>query len=184
MTSVRWIGTILGFAGIVLIFRSGLNEIHSLRWLSMVAIVIAAIFQASGLVALRKMGNLVHPVVLNFWSMLFGGLFLLATSIAVEDYSHISFPIKVIGSIVYLSSFSTVFTFVTYFWLAKHIEAVVLSLSAFITPIIAVFVGVIFMREVMTGNDYVGTVLVILGVAIATVGNVLKLFHRRTATLS
>ncbi len=38
-------------------------------------------------------------------------------------------------------------SFVIYFWMAKHIEAVVLSLSAFITPIIALVAGVLILSE-------------------------------------
>jgi drug/metabolite transporter (DMT)-like permease len=145
----------------------------------MSAIIIGAIIQAFGLIALRRFGKQMHPVMLNFWSMLLSAVILSAVSIGTEEYSTVLFDIKTIGSLVYLSIFCTVVTFVIYFWLVKHMEAVILSLSAFITPVIAVFIGVLVMGEGFTTTAYIGSTIVLIGVAVATIGDLVAIYRRK-----
>jgi drug/metabolite transporter (DMT)-like permease len=181
ITSLRLAGMILGFLGVVFIFINGIDikNFGTQQTSGMIAIVAAAIIQATGLVALRKFGANANPISLNFWSMLLSALFLLPASLVIEDYSTVVLNIKSVGSLIYLSLFCTVFVFVIYFWITKHVEAVILSLSAFITPVIAVLVGVYFMREEFTGNMYIGSLLVLLGVGFATVGDFVARYNKR-----
>jgi drug/metabolite transporter (DMT)-like permease len=181
MTSQRIIGMILGFIGVVIIFNNGFSELSNTALLGMLAIIIGATIQAFGLVALRRYGKNLHPVILNFWPMLLSAVILSAVSICTEDYSTVVFDIKAIGSLVYLSVFCTVITFVIYYWLVKHVEAVVLSLSAFITPVIAVFIGVIIMEEGFTSTAYIGSTIVLIGVAVANISDLKAVYHGKTS---
>jgi drug/metabolite transporter (DMT)-like permease len=179
MTPQRVVGMVLGFLGIVVIFNNGFLNVSRTTLLGMSALIIGAIIQAFGLIALRRFGKHMHPVMLNFWPMLLSAVILFAVSIGTEDYSTVLFDIKAIGSLVYLSIFCTVVTFVIYFWLVKHIEAVILSLSAFITPVIAVFIGVIMMGEGFTPTAYIGSTIVLIGVAVATIGDLVAIYRRK-----
>lgn len=174
MTFPRILGMFLGFLGIVVIFNNGFSDMSSNTFIGMLAIIIGAIIEALGLIALRRLGENMHPVTLNFWTILLSAAPLLIISIAVEDYSIIHFDLKTVVSLLYLSVFCTVVTFVIYFWLVKHIEAIILSLSAFITPVLAVIIAVILMGEKITGTVYLGSSLVLIGVAIATIGDLLS----------
>ncbi len=179
ITSQRIVGMVLGFLGVIVIFNNGFSSVSSSTFLGMIAIIIGAIIQAYGLVALRRFGKQMHPVMLNFWPILLSSIVLFAVSIGSEDYSRVLFDMKAVGSIVYLSIFCTVVTFVIYFWLVKHIEAVILSLSAFITPVIAVFIGVIMMGEGFTSTAYIGSSIVLIGVAVATIGDLVAVYRRK-----
>lgn len=179
ITPQRIVGMVFGFLGVVVIFNNGFSDVNSTTLLGMTAIIIGAIIQAFGLIALRRFGKQMHPVMLNFWPMLLSTVVLFAVSIGTEDYSTVLFDIKAIGSLVYLSFFCTVVTFVIYFWLVKHIEAVILSLSAFITPVIAVFIGVIMMGEGFTSTAYIGSTIVLIGVAVATIGDLVAVYRRK-----
>ena len=183
ITPLRILGMVLGFLGIVFIFKSGFSDISSKTLYGMIAIIIGAVIQAYGLVALRRFGERIHPITLNFWPMLVSIFPVFIISIATEDYSTVLFDQKTIGSLVYLSIFCTVITFVIYFWLAKHVEAVILSFSAFITPVIAVIIAVIFMEEEFTPMMYIGSSLVLIGVAFATINDFIILFHRKLTKL-
>jgi len=179
ITSQRVVGIVLGFVGVVVIFKNAFSDVSSVTFLGMSAIIIGAIIQAFGLIALRHFGKQIHPVMLNFWPMLLSTVILFAFSFGTEDYSAVLFDMKAVGSLVYLSIFCTVVTFVIYFWLIKHIEAVILSLSAFITPVIAVFIAVIMMGEGFTSTAYIGSTIVLIGVAIAIIGDLLAVFRRK-----
>jgi drug/metabolite transporter (DMT)-like permease len=178
ITSVRIIGIVIGFLGIIFIFNKGFSDVSVSMLYGMAAIIVGAIIQAFGLVFLRRLGENAHPVTLNFCSMSLSALPLFAASIIFEDYSKLIFNPQTLGAILYLSTFCTVITFVIYFWLVKHVEAVILSLSAFITPAIAVVIGVIVMKENITHGVYIGSALVLIGVVFTTLGDIFALNHR------
>jgi drug/metabolite transporter (DMT)-like permease len=179
ITPQRIIGVIFGFTGVAIIFNNGFSDVSSKAILGMTALIIGAIIQAFSLIALRNHGKDMHPVMLTFWPMLMSAVIMFAISIVTENYSTVLFDAKAIGSLIYISIFCTVTTFVIYFWLIKHVEAVILSLSAFITPVIAVFIGVIFLGEGFTSTAYIGTTIVLLGVAIATIGDLVAVRRRQ-----
>ena len=178
---LRISGIVIGFLGVIFIFNNGFSDVSIRMFYGMAAIIAGAIIQAFGLVYLRRLGEHAHPVTLNFCSMSLSALPLFVASFIVEDYSNLLFNVQSIGAIVYLSVFCTVITFVIYFWLVKHVEAVILSLSAFITPVIAVVIGVIVMGEKITNDVYIGSALVLIGVAVASIGDLFALFRRRGA---
>jgi drug/metabolite transporter (DMT)-like permease len=181
ITPVRILGIVIGFLGILIIFNKGFAQVATSTFYGMAAIIAGAIIQAFGLVFLRRLGEDAHPVTLNFCSMSLSALILFSASVLFEDYTNVSFNVQTLGAILYLSIFCTVTTFVIYFWLVKHIEAVILSLSAFITPVIAVALGVIVMGETITHGVYIGSALVLIGVAFASVGDIYTLYRRGDA---
>ena len=58
-------------------------------------------------------------------------------------------------------------TFTTYYWLLKRMNIVILSLSAFITPIIAVLLGWLILNEDFTMQTLAGSALVLIGILFA-----------------
>jgi drug/metabolite transporter (DMT)-like permease len=179
ITPVRIIGVVIGFLGVIFIFNNGFSNISIGMIYCMAAIIAGSIIQAFGLVFLRRLGDTMHPVTLNFCSMSLSAIPLFAASLLWEEYSHLFFNTESLGSILYLSIFCTVITFVIYFWLVKHIEAVLLSLSAFITPVIAVVIGILLLGEKITGTVYLGSFLVLLGVAFATTSDLIGFYRRK-----
>ncbi len=178
ITFVRIIGILIGFLGVILIFNNSFSNVSIKIFYGMAAIVSGAIIQAIGLVYLRRSGENVHPVTLNFCSMSLSVMPLFAASIIFENYSHLLFNLNVIGSILYLSIFCTVITFVIYFWLVKYVEILILSLSAFITPVIAIITGIIILNEKINGDVYIGSALVLIGVAFASTGDLFAFYSR------
>jgi drug/metabolite transporter (DMT)-like permease len=179
ITSVRIIGIVIGFLGVIFIFNKGFSDVSLSTFYGMGALIVGAIIQAFGLVFLRRLGEHAHPVTLNFCSMSLSALPLYAASYIFEDYSKMIFSTQTLGAILYLSIFCTVITFVIYFWLVKHIEAVLLSLSAIITPVIAVIIGVLVMRESITHDVYIGSALVLIGVLFTTLGDIYTRYRRQ-----
>ena len=180
ITSVRIIGIVIGFLGVIFIFNKGFSDVSLSTFYGMGALIVGAIIQAFGLVFLRRLGEHAHPVTLNFCSMSLSALPLYAASYIFEDYSKMIFSTQTLGAILYLSIFCTVITFVIYFWLVKHIEAVLLSLSAIITPVIAVIIGVLVMRESITHGVYIGSALVLIGVLFTTLGDIYTRYRRQS----
>ena len=177
----HWIGLVLGFSGIILIFHHGFVQSNANLLLGMAAILGSAFIESSTLIALRKYREYVDPIVLNFWSMLVGAIILLSASAM-----HISFKVfdpRSIASLVYLGTFGTVATFVIYFWLARRVEAMILSFIAFITPVVALVIGVLWMGEQIGIEEIIGAVLVLTAIVAVNFCELQMLFEKKKVYL-
>jgi drug/metabolite transporter (DMT)-like permease len=64
----------------------------------------------------------------------------------------------------------TVFTFGVYLWLLRHLPAFLLSLTSYVVPVIALFLGALIGGEPLSPSTFVGTVLVLGGVGLTLRG--------------
>lgn len=176
-------GIILGFVGVYVIFASEYKFQSTFGVEGMIAIIASSALQAFALVTVKKYGRPYNPVSLNYVGMVIGGVLLAGTSILMENHAGIVFNQGAILSLIYLALFGSVITFVTYFWLLKHVEVVLLSLTAFVTPIIAVLAGVIVFHESFTSQMLAGSILVLAGILIANSTDLIAAFRRGRALL-
>jgi len=161
------IGMIMGFAGIVIIFSQSLSLNFATVNIGMFAIVLSALMQSGIAVTIKKYGSHLNPLTMNFFPLLIAGITMIIYGLIIEDMSIIKFTVSGISSILYLAIFGTILTFTTYYWLLKRINIVLLSLNAFINPVIAVFLGWLFANEVLTFRQSIGSTVVLLGILIA-----------------
>jgi drug/metabolite transporter (DMT)-like permease len=96
--------------------------------------------------------------------MIFGGLFLVLGAVVLENWSSFHLTAEAVGSIVYLALAGSVIAFLGYYWLLKHTRLTVVSLIAFITPLVAMLAGVLFAGESLTPLTVIGSVLILVGV--------------------
>jgi len=163
----RIFGIVFAFTGIITIFYDGLNiDVASYIW-GMFAIVLSGIMQAGNAVTLKKYGQHLDPLSMNFIPMIMAGISLVIIGVLVEDTSKLIFDSKAFFSIIYLAVFGTVLTFTSYYWLLKRVSVILLSLIAFITPILALIIGWIFFAEKLSDRVLAGSVLVLLGLLAA-----------------
>jgi drug/metabolite transporter (DMT)-like permease len=167
-------GIVLGFIGVFTIFSNDLtaSDPHAL-W-GMGAVLMSAIFQGYSVIVIKRHGHSIHPFVITFVPMLIGATILLSAGALFEDLSRIQFTPQALLAILYLGVFGSVVTFVSYFWLLKRVEAVFLSLTAFITPIIAVILGVLVLGEQLSSKIFAGTAFVLGGIAVANFAELIK----------
>lgn len=183
MNAFKIFAVILGFSGVYLIFSSELAIDVHIAVGGMAAIVISAFIQAISLVCLKKYGETFSPISLNFLSMSIGAVLLLVASVVVEDYSTVSFTHQAVLSILFLAAFGNVVAFVSYFWLVKHVETVLLSMTSFVTPIIAVALGALVLNETLSPRIFSGATLVLCGILAANGKDLANMLARKKALL-
>ncbi len=169
------IGTVLGFSGIAVIFSDSFSLNFTDYLLGMFACVISGTMQAWIAVSIKKFGYHLHPLSMNFIPMVIAGISMLLIGIFFEDISQIKFDEPAIISIVYLAFFGSVITFTSFYWLLKKINVVIISLIAFITPIVALILGYFIYDEQLTETYFIGSAMVLAGVFWANMKNLLKL---------
>ena len=161
------LGTIIGFAGIAVIFSEDLASLGGPRVVTAAAVMlISPLAAAIGSLSVKRWGRGVHHLSLTAIPMgitagVSGGLALLLE----RDRAFVWEP-RSVGAIVYLAVLGSAVTFSLYFWLLEHLPARRMSLVAYITPLVAVTVGVL-RGEPMTARILLGAALVIGGVAAA-----------------
>jgi len=171
---LKIIGMSLGFLGIVVIFSDSFSADISNLLLGMLAVALSGIIQAWIAVTLKKSGNHLNPLSMNFIPMLIAGFSGLAVGLLFEDISKVRIDDTAIISVLYLAFFGSVVTFTSFYWLMKKINVVLLSLIAFITPIVALILGWIIYKETLTTQHIVGSLLVLVGLLFANLESVIK----------
>lgn len=164
-TPVKIIGMILGFTGILLIFGHKLTGFAPDYLFGMILIILSAIAQASNLIYIKKWGINLSSSMLNFLGMGIGGLVLLIWSAFTETWT-VHLTLTGILATLYLTVVGSVIVFGIYWWLLSKVQAVTLSLSAFLTPIVAVMVGYFFAGEILGFWVYLGGAIAISGIVV------------------
>lgn len=167
LTLQKLTGIVVGFGGIVLIFRGQIGIAGIDRAFPMLAIVLSATCAASATVAIKRWGHALDPITFNAVAMAVGAAGLGLTSVgAREPVGMPSWP-QGIGAILYLALAGSVVTFVTWQWLLKTSEATSLSFVALLTPITALLLGATLGQETFDAVDLLGSAIVLGGIYVS-----------------
>jgi drug/metabolite transporter (DMT)-like permease len=159
-------GIILGFSGLLVIFSGDLRfgSIDSAE--GILAVVASAITNAAVAVGVKKFGKEIDPVFINLIPMLLGAVTLLLTSAFVESWKNLEFNASTVAAILYLAIFGSVVAFTLYFYVLKHISVVLLSMTSFITPVLALTAGAVVLGEKFPSGTLLGAALILCGILV------------------
>ncbi len=159
-------GIVLGFSGLVVIFWGDLRfgSIESAE--GIIAVVASAFANSAVAVAVKKYGREIDPLFINLLPMALGAVSLLATSFFIESWQAVSFDASTITAILYLAVFGSVVAFTLYFYVLKHISVVLLSMTSFITPVLALTAGAVVLGEKVPAGALFGAALILCGILV------------------
>jgi drug/metabolite transporter (DMT)-like permease len=98
--------------------------------------------------------------------MLLGGLMMLALGTLRGEWGALSFSTRSASAFLYLATVGAIGGFVGYTYALRHLPVSLVSLYAYINPVVAVALGVAILGEPFTSRMAVAAVLVFGGVAI------------------
>ena len=173
------VGVIFGFTGIVIIFSEKLKIDLSNDFIGMMAVLLSSITQAGIAIILKKYAKHLNPLSMNLVPLAIAGISMTLIGLIFENLSVLKFDMKAIFSVGYLALFGTVMTFSTYYWLMKKVNLLFLSLSTFITPIIAVILGWLILHENFSLQALIGSILVLIGILFANFSNIKSYFKTK-----
>ncbi|WP_308639793.1 DMT family transporter [Paenibacillus silvisoli] len=181
-----FIGCIIGFAGVILLLLPSLTVSASGWWIiGCIAILIGEFCYSAG--ALYSKGVIqrfqhTSPIALNAAQMLYGGAFLLVLSACTEPL-HMSSMLapKALGSMLYLIVVGSMIGHSLFYWLVAKTNPVFPSTWLYISPLIALVVGVMFYNESVTWLSVLGVVTIIAGTIIVNWDSLRQLVRQRRA---
>ncbi len=160
-----WAGLVVGFGGIVVIFYNSL-QVSDLVFGGSLAAVIGSASSAFSSVHVRAKLRDYDYRIIAVMQMIVGTVLMLAIAVGTEPLSSFEVTTKSMLSLGYLIVFGTVIAFSGYYWILKKTRAIIVSMITFITPIIAIFLGVAIASESIDSLTAIGSVMVLSGVVL------------------
>lgn len=161
----QWVGFLLGFVGVVSLLFNDVKDAGPESLKAGAIALLSPLSSAVGTVYVKKYGAQVSSNLLNRDALLFGAALLLGAGLlAGEKPLDIEWTGQAIFSVAYLAALGTVTTFGLYFWLLRTAPATQMSLIAYITPAIAVTLGLVVRGEPVTWTIGLGGFLIFCGV--------------------
>jgi drug/metabolite transporter (DMT)-like permease len=169
-----WIfsGLALGVIGILLVFRENIADLANPQYSSGVALCFLAIFcWAGGAIYTKRNPQSSNPFYNAAFQLMFGGAFMLVFSAFFDDYARIaSFNHDTLYALSYLTIFGSVGAYAAYFYCLKNLPVGLVSVYAYINPMVAVLLGWMVLHEKLNFTIGVAFVLTILGVGLVNRG--------------
>jgi len=165
---IKVAGIAVGFAGIVVIYLGDISLQGPSALVGAGMITVSSATAAFTTVYIRRYLREVDPILLTHTQMIPGFVILFFFALLLEDSSAIQFNTNTVVSVLYLGLFGTAFSFWGFFYLLARVNAVKLSLIGFLTPVVALSLGWLFLGEMMSARFALGTVLVLCGVWFAS----------------
>ena len=160
------VGLGLGFSGIVVLVWPQITDGGAAGRTfigGVVAIQLACIGWVIGTSYARRHELGDNPFRSTALQMVFSGIMLLAAATWHGDWQHLTFTPRTIAAMVYLSIAGSLVAYSAYIYAIQHLPLSLVSLYAYINPIIAVALGTLLLSEPFTARIAVAAALVLSG---------------------
>lgn len=158
----RILGIIIGFLGVVAISTRGDALLEGLTS-SILFLLGGAFLWAVSIIYYKKFLSHIEPVITNIFQMSFGAVLL---GLIAASSGDLGFPqsTSYLLMLLYASVGASALAFTIWIHLLREEEAMVLSSSSLVVPMVALFFGWLLLGETVDPQSLVGAILVVLGV--------------------
>ena len=168
LTAGRQLGMLLGLCGLAVVFVEGLS-LSDAAWMGVAGITIGTIAHALGAVLLQKLKTDLPAISITAGSLIVATPFFIMNFALTQSWPQ-QISTATLLSIIYLAIMGSAVGFPLYFYLLKKLNAERVALIALITPVSALLVGAFFNGEVVSSRVWLGSALIITGLAIYEYG--------------
>jgi drug/metabolite transporter (DMT)-like permease len=161
LPTVAMAGVGVGFAGVALLLRPGGGAPFS----GVLLCVLSALMWSVGSVLSRRLPLPRDPFAATAYEMLGGGFAMLPFGIVVATHG-VSPSLSSLLAWAYLVTIGSVVGYTAYVWLLAHAPLGTVSTYAYVNPVVAIVLGVLFRNEHLTWRILIGAATVVVGVAI------------------
>lgn len=163
----EWGGIILGLAGVAILNMGGELRAYPV---GAVALVLAAISWAFGSAWSRHL-PLPQGMMASAVEMLAGGTLLLLVSLFCGERVMNAPGPRAVGALVYLIVFGSLVGFSSYVYLLGRVRPALATSYAYVNPLIAVGLGVMFAGERIVLTEIVAVPVILVGVLLVMAGH-------------
>lgn len=164
-------GLIMGFIGVILLFyeniQSSLNHGANVEIGGMAIVTVASISWAGGSLYSKYKSKGGAAIVSSTWQMFGASVAFATVSLIRGEYKGFDFASVTLDgwlSLIYLILFGSIAGFSAYVWLLKVRPAIQVSTYAYVNPVVAVLLGVIFANESIQMLQIAGLAVILISV--------------------
>lgn len=163
-------GLIVGFLGVILLFSEqtakALSADNSLQILGLLIVIIGSMSWAGGSIY-SKYKSSGSAIVNTAWQMMAAGIAFLPASFVTNEWTGFEWSQVSTGSwlsVLYLVFFGSLAGYSAYVWLLQVRPVTQVSTYAYVNPVVAVLLGVLFAGEHMTLLQITGLAVILTSV--------------------
>lgn len=162
-----FLGVLLGFTGVVFIFRNGLSDILDPDYKTgMLFLSIAIMSWSIAVLYSKKHSHKSNNITLNlFYQFTIAAVIQIVLAFIFSSDTDVSlWSFKSMSAVLYLAVFGSVIAFFAYFYALQRVSAVRVSVLNYVNTIIAIFLGWLLLNEVITMDFIIAAILIMTGV--------------------
>lgn len=181
MTKTKLIGFMLGGIGVLFAVVDDLTELTNLQ-LGDFLVFMSFFLQAFSFIAIRRATTTISPMLTTGWMLLIGSSILLIFTLVTNIQSYTAFVSfsPLLWLIFFLSAvLATSVGHTLYNLCIKHIGAAESAIFVNFNTIFALIGAALFLHEVITLQQFIGSLIIIAGVIIGTSNLEEKLLQRK-----
>ncbi len=165
ITPNKLAGMLLGISGLALVFRGGPGMGEGAAF-GLAALFIAVVVQSLGRVWIKRIGDDSPPLATTLGSLLVALPLFFAAWWLADGHLPKQWPGQALAATAYLGVFGSVFGFVLYYHMIKHMEAGNIALITLVTPVLALLLGHALNNEAVLPQVWSGTACIMLGLCL------------------
>jgi len=171
----KWFGVALGFAGVALLVWPADGQLSHAAVEPIGALVLSmgSLSWTIGSLFSRS-AKMAKPAALAIaMQMLVGGALLLVLSLVTGELFTVDWnaiTMKSVYALLYLVVFGSLIGFSTYMWLLSVATPTAVGTYAYVNPVVAVLLGVVFAGERLPPQAFVAMLVIVSGVAVVSLG--------------
>jgi drug/metabolite transporter (DMT)-like permease len=182
------IGCIVGFAGVLLLMLPELTITTNRWWIvGSIAVLVGELFYCLGTLYSRKVIIRLpeaSPIAINAVQMMYGGVLLLLLSAFTEHVRLASLlSVPAMGSLLYLIVIGSMIGHSLYYWLVVKTNPVFPATWLYVSPLIALIVGVLLYEEKISTVSLFGVATIIVGTVVVNWDSLKEILVGRTTSL-
>src|SRR5258707_15420396 len=129
-------------------------------------LVLAALGWAMGSVLAGRWTLSVDVFAASAWQMTIGGSVNMLIALITGQFHQVQWTVRGISAVIYLVIFGSWIGFSAYGWLLEHVATPKVATYAYVNPVVAVYLGWLFLNEKIDGFMLAGTVIIVAGGAL------------------
>lgn len=166
MTVPKVIGLLIGFAGVVILLSKDLTAGAQNSVIGQAAVILASLFYAGSAVFARKVTQHINGIVRGAMPLITSTIFMwIAGPLAERPFEFPSLPLTWIA-VLWLGILGSGLAVIMLYYLIHEIGPTRASMVTYLFPVGGVILGVLFLREQLSWQLVVGTILIIASLAV------------------
>ena len=168
MRKPQWLGMGLAFGGVLLLFGDNLFRPSGTAWIGDLMMLVAAIFWAATTLTVKAtVLARTAPEKTLLYQLSVSALVLPLLSLALGEAGMFAPSVRVWAAVLYQVVIVATIAYLAWFWLIRRYPATRISSFSFMTPVMGVLAGIVFLDEPLTLSIVLAMGLVGAGIWVA-----------------